>query len=185
MGNETELGGEYAGKKEESLLKRAVKSKVAQLAVFITLMTVLANVDVKKIAANLGFTKAEGAYSSQNAVEIGLNQDEFYVQVGQYINKTKLNAASYTQGLQKLVDLRRQINATLPGKTLADEVNTDLREMPAEYVEQTTLARLVHYAADKDVFNAKGDKYLAERFAENYQKETGGLENAIQPTEGK
>jgi len=156
------------------LLKRAAKNKITQLVVFIALMWALANVDVKKIAANLGFTKQPETYSSQNTVEIGLNPDEFYVQLGQYVNKTKLSAVEYMQGVQKMIELRRQINAVLPGKTLADEVNAELRDMPAEYVEKATLARLVNYAADHDVFNAAGDKYLSEKFSENYQKEVGG-----------
>lgn len=177
MGTELGIANEILSASNESFFKRAMKSKVTQLFLFIAIMYALANVDVKKIAGNLGFTKSPDACASENALEIGVNQNEFYVQLGQYVNKTKLDAQAYQQGLGKLVDLRRQINAVLPGSTLADEVNADLRDMPAQYVEKKTLARLVHYAADRDVFNAAGDRYLAEKFSENYHKENQAMED--------
>lgn len=117
---------------------------------------------IKKIAYTVGLVEEQ---------EQKQPQDDFYAEVRQHLTKVKDDELAHEQSIEKLVLLRRQINAVLPGRTLAEEVNSELEGMPAEYVAKKTVARLTEYAAEEDILNAEGDKYLSEKFSENYRKE--------------
>jgi len=125
------------------------------------------------MAAISYFAFGDGRRRIVGALGFGNDHGYFMIKVkdGKVYMKTEYGERSLDfaceQDIPYLVKVRREISRHLPGKALVQEINNEIRNMPEEYFDEETIARLTKYAADHNLFNEGGNSYLVRKFSEN------------------
>ena len=148
--------------KEESSLVKFLKSKLLHVVLVAVISYFAFGDGKKKLVGALGFSDDKNYFIMR-------------VKDGKVYMKTEYGERSLDfaceQDIPYLVKIRREISRHLPGKVLVQEINNEIRNMPENYFDKETIARLTKYAADRNLFNKRGNGYLAKKFFENLKSD--------------